>query len=166
MHNHPSTTLEDANTIMQEQYLREDILKYKDPEDGVVKDGGKWYFIDADKFIGEEILHGAEVEEAVGGDFSTSLEMTQGGEVTLPTFPGACYQGIGIQFTVDGTEYDMTEENRSILENSVKAGIGIKWTYNPDRARKYGVSGSGSITVQVLDKKARKVSDVTMTIQV
>lgn len=67
MHNHPGATLEDANTIMQERYLRAERFKYKDPEDGNIKDGEHWYFIDSDKFIQEEILHETEVKAAFDG---------------------------------------------------------------------------------------------------
>ena len=155
MHNHPGATLEDANTIMQERYLRAERFKYKDPEDGKIKDGEHWYFIDSDKFIKAEILHEAEVSAAFQGDIQS-----------LPSQWGLYYEGKGIQFTVGGQTYDMTEENRSILESAVKTGQEITWSYNSDRARKYGVAGENTITVRVMDRQARLVPDVSMTVQI
>ena len=160
MHNHPGTTLEDANTIMQERYLREETFKYKDPADGLVKNGGKWYFIDSDKFIEEEILHKAEVLALLNNaPGSQSI-------IELSGFPGACYEGPGIYFSVDGTTYEMTGANRGTLESAVRSGSAVSWTYSADRARKYGVSGGKTITVHVMDKQARLIPDVSMTVQV
>ena len=51
MKTHPGVTLEGANTIVQENYLREETFKYVDEEDGSIKDGGQWYFFDTDKFL-------------------------------------------------------------------------------------------------------------------
>ena len=155
MHNHPGTTLEDANTIMQERYLRSERFKYKDPDDGKIKDGEHWHFIDSDKFILEEILHESEVKSAL-----------QNIPQSLPSTGGLYYEGKGIQYTIDGQTYDMTEENRTALENAVISGKEITWTYNADQAKKYGVTSENSITVQVMDTKARLIPDISMTVRV
>lgn len=155
MHNHPGTTLEDANTIMQERYLHSERFKYKDPDDGKIKDGEHWHFINSDKFIHEEILHETEVKSAL-----------QNTPQSLPSTGGLYYEGKGIQFTIDGETYDMTEENRSTLENAVQSGKEITWTYNADRAKNYGVTGENTITVRVMDTKARLIPDISITVQV
>ena len=155
MSNHPGTTLEGANTIMQQNYLLEDTFKYKDPEDGVIKDGGTWYFFNTEKFLKEEVLHRAEVEAALDGS-----------PQSLPSMGGLYYEGKGIQFSCGGQTYDMIEDNRSVLENAVKSGQEIQWTYSPDRARKFGVSGNNTVTVRVMDKQARFIPDISMSVQV
>ena len=138
---------------MREKYFRGETFQYIDQDDGSIKDGERWYFIDTDKFIHEEILHETEVKAAL-------LTTPQ----SLPSAGGLYYEGKGIQFTVDGQTYDMTDENRSILENAVQSGKEITWSYNSDRARKYGVSESDSITVKVMDRQARLVPDVSFSI--
>lgn len=57
----------------------------------------------------------------------------------------------------------MTEENRAAFESAIQSGKVIKWSYDSDRAKKYGVS---SIEVGVLDKSARLIPDIALTIQV
>lgn len=155
MHNHPGTTLEGANTILLDTYLYGEPLKYKDETDGTIKEGNLKYRIDTQKFIHEEILHETEVRTAF-------LANSQ----SLPSRGGLYYEGMGIQFTIDGSTYDMTEENRTALENAVKSGKEITWTYNPDKAKKYGVSGANTIKVCVMDKSARLIPDISLTIQV
>lgn len=155
MRNHSTTTLEDANIIMREKYLREETFKYKDSDDGKIKDGEKWYFFKTDEFIHNEILHETEVKSAL-----------QNAPQSLPSSGGLYYEGKGIQFTIDGTTFEMTEENRAALENAIKNGQEITWTYNPDRAKKYGVSGQNSIKVGVMDKSARLIPDLSLTIQI
>ncbi len=86
--------------------------------------------------------------------------------VELPDGKGICYTGKGVQFTIDGQTFDMIEENRSALENAVQSGKGITWIYNAEQAKKYGVTGENSITVKVMDKKARIIPDLSMTVQV
>ena len=154
MHNHPGASLEDTNTIMQERYLRPENFKYKD-EEGTIKEGGLWYFFKTDEFLKEEVLHEPEVVAAL-----------QNTPKSLPSQGGLCYEGPGIQFTIDGSTYDMTEDNRSTLENAVKTEKEIVWSYNSDRARKYGVSESNSITVKVMDRQAHLVPDVSFSIQI
>lgn len=65
MKTHPGVTLEGANTILQENYLREEKYKYLDESDGSIKEGGEWYFFDTDKFFEYEVLHKAEVDAAL-----------------------------------------------------------------------------------------------------
>ena len=155
MHNNPGTTLEGANTIMLDTYLWGQHLKYKDENDGTIKEGNLKYRIDTQKFIHNEILHESEVKSAF-----------QNNPQSLPSTNGLYYEGKGIQFTVDGQTYDMTEENRATLENAVKSGKEITWTYNSDRAKKYGVTSENTITVRVMDTKARLIPDITLQVQV
>ena len=155
MHNHPGTTLEGANTIMLDTYLHGEPLKYKDETDGTIKEGNLKFRIDTRKFIHEEILHEAEVKSAF-----------QGKPQSLPSQGGLYYEGMGIQFTLEGNTYDMTEENRTALETAVMSGKEITWTYNADQAKKYGVTGENSITVLVMDTKARIIPDLSITVQV
>lgn len=110
MHNHPGTTLESANTIMLDTYLHGEPLKYKDETDGTIKEGNLKYRIDTRKFINAEILHETAVKSAL-----------QGNPQSLPSQSGLYYEGMGIQFSIDGNNYDMTEENRTTLENAVKS---------------------------------------------
>ena len=57
----------------------------------------------------------------------------------------------------------MTETNRTVLESAVKSSSDLTWRYSPGRARKYG--NSGSLTVRILDTKARIVPDVTFSVE-
>lgn len=155
MSTHPGTTLEDASTIMREKYFREETFQYKDENDGSIKDGGEWYFFKTEEFILEEILHETEVKSA--------LQTTP---QSLPSAGGLYYEGKGIQFTVDGRTYDMTEENRSTLENAVQSGKGITWIYNSEQAQKYGVRGEDIISVKVMDRQARLIPDIFHQLQV
>ena len=110
MHNYPGTTLEGANTIMLDTYLYGEPIKYKDETDGTIKEGNLKYRIDTQKFIHNEILHETAVKSAL-----------QGNPQSLPSQSGLYYEGMGIQFSIDGNTYDMTEENRTALENAVKS---------------------------------------------
>ena len=56
----------------------------------------------------------------------------------------------------------MTETNRTVLEAAVKSGADLTWRYSPGRARKYG--NSASLTVHILDTKARIVPDVIFSV--
>ena len=153
MSTHPGTTLEGASTIMREKYFRGETFRYKDENDGSIKEGGEWYFFKTEEFILEEILHETEVKSA--------LQTTP---QSLPSTGGLYYEGKGIQFTVDDQTYDMTDENRSILENAVQSGKETSWKYNAEQAKKYGVTGENSITVKVMDKRARLIPDITLTV--
>lgn len=158
MTNYPGTTLEGANTIMIEKYFREETYRYKDPDDGQIKDGGKWYFFDTDKFLKDEVLHREAVAAALSGIAQEDIE--------LPSTCGLTYEGAGIRFTTEGETYDMTEENRAALEDAVKSGNEVTWLYSPLRARKYGISGNHTIAVSVMDKAGNLVPDVTLDLSI
>ena len=155
MRNYALTTLEDANSLFINKYLREETFKYIDDIDDSIRDGEKWYFFKTNDFIHNEILHETEVKSAF-----------QNTPHSLPSTNGLYYEGKGIQFTVDGQTYDMTEENRTTIENAVKSGKEINWIYNSDQAKKYGVSGENTITVRVMDRQARLIPDITLQVQV
>ena len=155
MTNYAFTTLEDANSLFIDKYLRDETFKYRDDYDDSIRDGEKWYFFKTDDFIHNEILHETEVKSAL-----------QNTPQSLPSTNGLYYEGKGIQFTVDGQTFDMTEENRSTLENAVKSGKEITWIYNSDQAKKYGVTGDNTITVRVMDTKARLIPDISLQVQV
>lgn len=158
MKTHPGTTLEGANTILQENYLREEKFKYVDETDGSIKEGGEWYFFDTDKFFEHEVLHKADVDTALAA-FSD--------DKPLPSGYGLCYIGPGIQFEVAGTSYDMTEANRAKFEAAWKADpASVKWYFNPASAAAFGASGSVNVQVRVLDKDARLIPDISRTVSV
>ncbi len=158
MKTHPGTTLEGANTILQENYLREEKFKYVDEEDGNIKEGGEWYFFDTDKFFEHEVLHKAEVDAALAAS---------GDDIPLPSGYGLCYTGPGVQFEVAGSRYDMTEANRAKFEAAGKADpASVKWSFNPTSATAFGASGNVSIDVRVLDKDARHIPDISRTVSV
>lgn len=158
MKTHPGTTLEGANTILQENYLREEKFKYVDETDGGIKEGGEWYFFDTDKFFEYEVLHKAEVDAALAAS---------GDDIPLPSGYGLCYTGPGIQFEVAGTSYDMTEANRATFEAVWKADpASVKWYFNPTSAAAFGASGNVNVEVRVLDKDARLIPDISRTVSV
>lgn len=158
MKTHPGTTLEGANTILQENYLREEKFKYVDETDGSIKEGGEWYFFDTDKFFEHEVLHKADVDAALAA-FSD--------DKPLPSGYGLCYTGPGIQFEVAGSRYDMTEVNRAKFEAAWKADpASVKWYFNSASAAAFGASGSVNVDVRVLDKDARLIPDISRTVSV
>lgn len=146
---------------MQQKYFRGERWKFKD-DDGVIKEGDYWYFIDGEKFIVSEILHKTDILQALSAAAPISSSTAETPSVALPTHPGLIYEGPGIYFTANGQEYEMTEANRAVLESAVKSGVDLIWRYSPARARKYG--NSGSLTVHVLDTKAQIVPDVTFSV--
>lgn len=162
MRNHPGTTLEDASTILQDEYLRVEKFKYKDT-DGVIKEGGDWYFFDSDKFLKSEILHEAEIKQILT-DAAKTISEGSSSSVSLPAYPGLIYSGPGIFFAVDGTTYEMTSENQTVFESAIKSGSDIQWSYNPNRVTEYGISETNTIVVQFVDTKAQVVPDVSVSI--
>ena len=143
-------------TIIVNNYFREEKFQFKDETTNwELVDGGSWYFIDIRKLMENEILQ---------ADKQVPLS-SNCGLVNLPDGPGIYYEGPGVLFTVDGSTYDMTEENRATLENAVKSGKEITWTYNPDQAKKYGVPGTNTIKVGVMDRQGRLIPDISLTIQ-
>ena len=162
MRNHPWTTLEDASTILQDEYLRVEKFKYKDT-DGVIKEGGDWYFFDSDKFLKSEILHEEEIKQILT-DAAKTISEGSSSSVSLPAYPGLIYSGPGIFFAVDGTTYEMTSGNQTVLETAIKSGSDIQWSYNPNRVTEYGISETNTIIVQFVDTKAQVVPDVSVSI--
>lgn len=165
MRTHPGVALEGANTILQENYLREETFKYVDDSDGSIKDGGQWYFFDTDKFFAYEVLQKEAVDAAV--EKIAGQAGTDGAAVALPGGYGICYTGPGVQFEVAGNRLDMTEENRAAFEAAWTADpSAIKWYFSPLQALVYGASGTTQLTVGVLDTSARLVPDISRTVTV
>ena len=84
--------------------------------------------------------------------------------VALPSGAGLCYSGMGIMFEVDGQRYPMTETNRQILEEAVKSGKDISWSWSKILSLKQGGPATPSIEVRYLDTKARVIPDLQITI--
>ena len=147
---------------MQQKYFRGERWKFKD-DDGVIKEGDYWYFIDGEKFIESEILHKTDILQALSAAAPISSSTAETPSVALPSHPGLIYEGPGIYFTANGQEYEMTGTNRTILESAVKSGADLTWSYSPTRARKYGIPPS--LTVHILDTKAQIVPDVTFSVE-
>ena len=161
MKTHPGVTLEGANTILQENYLREETFKYVDDSDGSIQDGGLWYFFDTDKFFEYEVLQ----KEAVDAAVAKIAGQAGNDAVALPSGYGICYTGPGVQFEVGGTRYDMTEENRAAFEAAWSADpASVTWYFSPLQALVYGASGTAQLTVGVLDTSARLVPDISRTV--
>lgn len=150
-------TLEGANTILIDKYYIEEPYYYKDI-DGEIKEGGKWYFIDAEKFLEEEVLRKSEVLRAI--DSSAPPQ----NDIALPSGAGLCYSGMGIMFEVEGQSYSMTEANRHTLEEAVRSGKEIFWTWSKTLSLKQGGPATPSIEVRYLDTKARVIPDLQITI--
>lgn len=141
-------------TIIVNNYFREEKFQYKDETTNwELVDGGSWYFINIQKLMENEILQ-ADKQPPLSSNC---------GVVNLPDGPGICYEGHGVLFTFDGNNYDMTEENRAVFELAIKSGKEIKWSYNSERAKKYGIS---PIKVGVMDKSARLIPDLSLTIEI
>ena len=165
MRTHPGVTLEGANTILQENYLREETFKYVDDSDGSIKDGGLWYFFNTDKFFEYEVLQKEAVDAAV--EKIAGQAGNDGAAVALPDGYGICYTGPGVQFEVGGVLYDNTEENRAAFESAWTADpASVKWFFSPLQARVYGASGTAELTVGVLDTSAHLIPDVSRTVPV
>ena len=152
---HPGITLEGASTIMQENYFQAETMKYKDL-DGTVKTGEHWHFFKTDDFIADEILQKSAVDAA----FSGSAQV-----IELPSSGGLCYMGPGIQFVVDGTTYEMVEQNRSTLVSALSGNKDIKWTFSREQADKYA-TGSISITIRIIDHAGELIPDIKRTIAI
>ena len=163
MRTHPGVTLEGANTILQENYLREETFKYVDDSDSSIKDGGQWYFFNTDKFFAYEVLQ----KEAVDAAVEKIAGQADGAVVALPGGYGICYTGPGVQFEVAGERFDMTEDNRAAFEAAWTADpSAIKWYFSSLQALIYGASGTSELTVGVLDTSARLIPDVSRAVTV
>lgn len=163
MKTHPGVTLEGANTILQDNYLREEKFKYVDDADGSIKEGGEWYFFDTDKFFENEVMQ----KETVDAALKEIAGLAGNDAVALPSGGGLCYMGPGVQFEAGGTRLDMTEENRAAFETAWKADpASVKWYFSPARAAEYGATGSTEFTIRVLDTQARLIPDLSRTVTV
>ena len=159
---------------MQENYLRREKFKFKD-DDGSIKEVGDWYFYDSEKFFGGEVVHTAEIQDALSAAASAASATSITPSIGLPAYPGLVYIGPGVFFSTGGATYEMTQENRATLVAAIKGNAAISWSYSPWHARKLGVgaqSGNGSaaaaapaaITVSVADTRAQLFPDLTLTL--
>ena len=162
MHNHPGTTLADADSIFWDEFLIPQYFQHKN-DDGTIENAGIWYFFNTEKFFDVEILHKADILQALSSAAPISSATAETHSVALPTYPGLIYEGPGIYFTANGQEHEMTGSNRTVLELAIKSGADLTWRYIPTRARKYGIPPS--LTVHVLDTKAQIVPDVTFSVE-
>ena len=71
---------------------------------------------------------------------------------------------MGIVFEVEGQSYTMTEANRQTLEEAVKSGKEISWTWSRTLSLKQGGPATPSIEVRYLDTKARVIPDLQLAI--
>ena len=111
-----------------------------------------------EKFLEEEVLRKSEVLRAI--DSSAPPQ----NDIALPSGAGLCYSGMGIMFEVDGQRYPMTETNRQTLEEAVRSGKEISWTWSKTLSLKQGGPATPSIEVRYLDTKARIIPDLQITI--
>ena len=167
--NYPWTTLEDANTILINKYYIEQPYYYKDTY-WSIKEWGKWYFIDVEKFLEEEVLRKSEVLRAIDSSAPPQNDNGAAGQndnqaIALPSGAGLCYSGMGIMFEVDGQRYPMTETNRQILEEAVKSGKDISWSWSKILSLKQGGPATPSIEVRYLDTKARIIPDLCFSVE-
>ena len=151
MHTHPWTTLEDAMTIMIDNYLREDTFKYKNDEWNIV-DGDKWYFFDTSKFLNNEILHKSDID---------AIQLNSD-DVELPNNVGIIYEGVGIQFEYNGQRYDVTDTAH--LTSALASAAPLRWFWSKARFRKYGGTGSVNLTAKYVDTHGKAVPDVTLSV--
>ena len=145
--NYPWTTLEDANTILINKYYIEQPYYYKDT-DWSIKEWGKWYFIDVNKFINEEILHKSSIE---------AIQLNSD-NVELPSFPWLCYEWYWIQFECDWKRYDCTEDSKLI--NFIKQKKTIKWFSNKKRFLQYWWKWVADIKVFYLNTNWEIIPDL------
>jgi len=111
-----------------------------------------------EKFLEEEVLRKSEVLRAI--DSSAPPQ----NDIALPSGAGLCYSGMGIMFEAEGQSYTMTEANRSALEEAVRSGKEISWTWSKTLSLKQGGPATPSIEVRYLDTKARVIPDLQLTI--
>ena len=157
MSNNSGITPADAMTIIDDNYLNKKTFQYKDETTNwELVDWVECYSIDIWKLLKNELLQADKLNDIQFDKDS----------VELPNGKGICYTGKGVQFTIGGQTFDMTEETRATLENAVISGKEITWIYNPDKAKKYSVTDENSITVKVMDKKARIIPDLSITVLV
>ena len=112
-----------------------------------------------EKFLEEEVLRKSVIQKAI--DSSAPPQ----NDIALPSGAGLCYSGMGIMFEVEGQSYPMTEANRQTLEEAVKSGKEISWTWSKTLSLKQGGPATPSIEVRYLDTKARVIPDLQITIK-
>ncbi len=111
-----------------------------------------------EKFLEEEVLRKSVIQKAI--DSSAPPQ----NDIALPSGAGLCYSGMGIMFEVEGQSYPMTEANRQTLEEAVKSGKEISWTWSKTLSLKQGGPATPSIEVRYLDTKARAIPDLQLAI--
>ena len=151
MWNHPWITLEDANTIMINNYLTEWIYKYKDT-DWTIKEWWKRYFFNTEKFIEEEILWKSEIE---------AIQFTSD-DVELPAMEWRCYVWKWIQFECEWKRYDMTNEEDATFKKFVRQWKQIRWFETKESFLKYWWKWEISFDVYMLDKDAKKIEGMEL----
>lgn len=145
-------------TLIVNNYLREETFQYKDETTNFeLVDGGKWYFIEIERLLNNELLQKEQME---------ALQL-KGDEVQLPKAKGIGYSGKGVQFEYGGKRYDATATNLAVLQEALQTGD-VPFYWNRDRFRKYGGTTDATIDVYVTDKAGRKIPDLSLhiTIQV
>ncbi len=85
-------------------------------------------------------------------------------DIALPSGAGLCYSGMGIMFEVNGQALPMTEANRQTLEEAVKSGKEISWTWSKTLSLKQGGPATPTFEVRYLDTKARIIPDLQLAI--
>ena len=123
-----------------------------------------------EKFLEEEVLRKSEVLRAIDSSAPPQNDNGAAGQndnqaIALPSGAGLCYSGMGIVFEVKGQSYTMTEANRQTLEEAVRSGKEISWTWSKTLSLKQGGPATPSIEVRYLDTKARAIPDLQITIK-
>ena len=149
MHNHSWSTLEDAMTIMINNYLTEDTFKYKD-DDWNIKNWWKRYFFNTDKFIQQEILQTSKIN-------AISLNSD---DVELPSDGWLCYVWKWIQYGYNWQRYNITDKSK--LVELISSWKNIKRYWNKKTFLKYGWKNSASFDVYVMDNSWKLVPDVQL----
>ena len=140
--------------IIDQNYLVEETFKYKDETTGELKDGGKWYSLDAQKVIHNEMWQLNELE---------TLSLTpSSAEIQLPTRKGLYYEGMGVCFKYQGKAYENVKANQAILEQALKSGA-VEWYFNGNQFRKEGGKGTLTLTVGSTDNNARLFIQTSVT---
>ena len=140
-------------TIIINNYFTEETFQYKDETTNrELADWGKWYFINMQKLLQNELVQSDKIEKL---QFNTDI-------TELPSGRWLCYVGMGIQFEYGGEWYNMTKENEDKFRTIV-ANNDIKWRWNKTSWRKYGGVGTVTFDVYVLDKQGDKIPDLHLS---
>ena len=142
-------------TLIVNNYLREETFQYKDETtDFELTDGGKWYFIEIEKLLNNELLKADELN---------ALQLSTD-DVELPAVNGICYIGMGVQMEFNGKRYDMTKANQDIIQEALKSG-NTKWYWSKDRFRKYGGTDTATLNVYSIDNAGDKIPNFQLTVE-